>query len=215
MKKPLVKKFGISRRGGRNSALVQFLSPGSKALHFGCADHAPLIQQKLKSGTYLHQSIVDRLGASQTWGYDPTSPAIIEMRRLGFTQVTDCLSDVADNYFDFVLFPDTLEHLQNPGEVLAEIKNLDFDQLIISVPNAYSLSNRFFLSSELINSDHRSLHSPYSLSKLLSEAGFEVQTLAFADYWGWSRPIRSMIKLAFPLTREHLIVVAKKAATTN
>lgn len=109
-----------------------------------------------------------------------------------------------------MLIPDTVEHLQDPGRFLEAINKINFRRLVVTVPNAYSLDNLFFMLSESINSDHRTLHSPYSLSKLLFEAGYEVRKVLMADYWGPKRPVRSLIKYMFPLTREHLIIEVTK-----
>ena len=207
---PHSRPFGLTR-GGRNTALIDLLGKEGKVLHFGCADHAPLIQTKLENGVYFHQLLKEAVGESNLWGYDPNLEGVAEMRRLGFGQVVESLEALREESFDTILFPDTLEHLQNPGLVLDEIKQLEFRTLIVSVPNAYSLSNRFFFGSEVINSDHRTLHSAYSLSKLLAEAGFVLTSLTFADFWGWSKPLTSFMKLSFPMTREHLIAVFEKA----
>ena len=198
---------------GRNASLLKTFSRSASVLHIGCADHAPLIESKMKSGTYLHSLIQSRLTSGLLWGLDSSELALKEMRRLGFENVTSSWDKLSSINFDVALLPDTIEHLQDPGGFLLDFRNkLSFHHLVVSVPNAYSLSNRFFMRSELINSDHRTLHSPFSLSKLLFESGFEVSALAFADHGGISKPLRTILKWRFPLLREHLIVLASRTS---
>ena len=60
-----------------------------------------------------------------------------------------------------------------------------FDNIIITVPNAFWLQNlRFaFRTREGINTDHRHWFSPFTLLKHLRTAGFMATDIFFADYW--------------------------------
>lgn len=202
------RRFGLFRRGGRNAALLT-LASGRKLLHIGCVDHPPLIEAKIAAGQYLHKLLVDKNRDNVVYGLDNNVQGLRVMKEMGFKNLFSNFSELQGLSFDTVLIPDTIEHLQNPGQFLDSVKALSFEKIIVSVPNAYSLENRLFLRSESINSDHRTLYSPYSLCKLLTESGFKVTRVALADYWGPRRPIRAILKYLFPLTREHLIVEAK------
>ena len=201
-------RLGLSRKGGRNAALLA-LSNGRKLLHMGCVDHPPLIGAKIEAGQYLHKLLVDHVADGTVYGLDNNTEGLRIMEDLGFENLYSNLEKLKDVSFETVLIPDTIEHLQNPGQFLEEVRSLTFQRVVLSVPNAYSLENRLFFRSESINSDHRTLHSPYSFCKLLTESGFEVTRVILADYWGPKRPLRALIKFLFPLTREHLIVEAK------
>ena len=205
---PQSQRLGLSRKGGRNAALLA-LSNGRKLLHIGCVDHPPLIEAKIEAGQYLHKLLVEHAAEGLVYGLDNNTEGLRIMEAMGFGNLYSQLQEIKDLNFDTVLIPDTIEHLQNPGQFLEEVRSLTFQRLVLSVPNAYSLENRLFFRRESINSDHRTLHSPYSLCKLLTESGFEVTRVVLADYWGPKRPVRALLKYLFPLTREHLIVEAK------
>lgn len=205
------KRGGLSRRGGRNSAILELVGSGERVLHIGCADHPPLIPSKIAAGSYLHQLIAERVSEGQLWGLDSNLEGLEVMTKLGYENLVSDLESVKQLEFEKVLLPDTLEHLQNPGDFLSSLTHVKFKELVVTVPNAYSLGNRFFFRGETINSDHRSLHSPYSLSRLLVESGFCVNSVSLADYWGFRQPLRSLVKFLFPITREHLIITASIA----
>lgn len=74
--------------------------------------------------------------------------------------------------FDYVTCLDVLEHLEEPGNILKEIKNLmaPGGRLIVSVPNWYD----FIVSRILrLNKYHLHAHTPWGWMKILKNAGFK------------------------------------------
>jgi hypothetical protein len=86
---------------------------------------------------------------------------------------------------------EVLEHLGNPADFLASVRKSYRNccrRLLVTVPNALRLENGVFalLSREVINSDHRCWYSPYTLAKVLTEAGFHVTEVSLVT----AHPVR-------------------------
>lgn len=78
---------------------------------------------------------------------------------------------------EIVVCGEVLEHLSNPGNLLARIRRSHNCPLIATVPNAYSRIAQLHLRSgyENVNRDHVAWHSPQTLKVLLARAGYEVR----------------------------------------
>ena len=88
--------------------------------------------------------------------------------------------------FDYAILGEVLEHVDNPVLFIASIIDSyreNIDRLIITVPNAFSSWHNKMAKKgiECINSDHRYVFTPYTLTKVLNEAGMEVEEIVFAD----------------------------------
>lgn len=98
---------------------------------------------------------------------------------------------------EFVLCGEVLEHLANPGRLLAQLKDYGLP-VIITVPNAHSESSRQMLVKkgiENVNREHVAWYSYRTLLTLVERYGFEVEDF----FWYHGRP----------LTAEGLIFVVR------
>lgn len=75
--------------------------------------------------------------------------------------------------FDYVTCIDVLEHLEEPGKALREIKKLmvPSGRLIVSVPNWYDIIVSRILK---LNKYHLHAHSPWGWTGILKKAGFKI-----------------------------------------
>jgi 2-polyprenyl-3-methyl-5-hydroxy-6-metoxy-1,4-benzoquinol methylase len=88
------------------------------------------------------------------------------------------------NYFDFILFMDVLEHLDDPWDVLKKIKVYlkDGGLVVISVPNIANWAIRWNLlfgnfkygTRGILDKTHLRFFNEKSAKKLLEDAGFEI-----------------------------------------
>lgn len=174
----------ISHPQARGDMLVQWATD-RRVLHVGFADHAPLIANRVAAGSWLHANLTRR--ANTCLGIDINPQAVAIARGLGFENVRelDVFSDaapavMASGAFDLVLVPDVIEHLPNPAAFLRRLAQcLPEAEFVVSVPNALSLRNSLqaLRGLERINTDHRAWFSPFTLLKVLADAGLQSQSL--------------------------------------
>src|SRR5258706_11279749 len=114
------------------------------------------------------------------------------------------IPEISDKTWDFAILGELLEHIDNPVSYLREIRQKyqhAIEKIILTVPNV--LTEQSFAaarrSSELINSDHRYWFSPYTIAKVMLQAGMELDEIFFAN----------RIKLSFTgLVRKKLITLS-------
>lgn len=201
-------KFNVpkSELHERNTLLTK-LAAAKNVLHLGCADHIELINKKREQGSYLHDLLVK--SARFVVGADVNKPALAQMRKLGIENLYQVDDVPKELHFDLVLVPDVIEHIGNVNQFLIGLKKYDCS-IVITTPNAYRLANRMQFKGELVNTDHKYWFSPYTLSKSIYDAGFEIQGFYYTDSLSLRQPIRSMLKMIYPITRDGLCVIIKK-----
>ncbi len=168
----------------RGDWLVQSVAQ-RRVLHVGFADHVPLIAQRVANGSWLHARV--SRSASACLGIDINLNAVQVARSFGFDNVqhldvfsTGALAQLPSWGFDLVLVPDVIEHLSDPAAFLRRLRVcLPQAQFLVSVPNGLSLRNAWntMRGHERVNTDHRAWFSPFTLLKVLTDAGFECDAL--------------------------------------
>jgi 2-polyprenyl-3-methyl-5-hydroxy-6-metoxy-1,4-benzoquinol methylase len=174
---------------------------GKVVLHLGCVDY-PLLDERLLTNQLLHQKLVQ--SAKSVWGVDLDEAGIRRLTaecRIDKLLVADAehLETVAGRIEqpEIVVAGEILEHVNNPGLVLAGIRNLlqPGGELLITVPNALAMRIwvHTFRHRENIHPDHVVYFSPYTISNLVSRFGFRVTRL----WWYWypsTRPTVNVVK---------------------
>ncbi|WP_081472064.1 glycosyltransferase [Rhodothermus marinus] len=197
--------------------LLKDLVKGQAILDVGCADHAPLIEQKLQQGRWLHAELA-RV-ARRCVGLDVDEEAIAVAQRLGYpiyrhNVLTDPVPDeVKAEHWDYMVLGEVLEHIDNPVAFLQQIHEKYrglVDRLILTVPNALKWLNQQAARQhlEIINSDHRFWFTPYTLSKVVCEAGFEVERFCFAQGPGSLDGRTIDLLQRYPALRDHIVLIA-------
>jgi hypothetical protein len=200
-------RFSVDRSPviSREHLLVS-LTKNKSVIHLGCADHIDLINEKRRSGRYLHDLVT--ASASRVVGIDTNAAALEQMRRIGITDLY-APGDFKDHgRFDVLLVPDVIEHVPNVAKFLTGLRAYNVEEWIITSPNAFRLANRRLFSQEIINTDHRYWFSPYTLTKVLYESGFAIRGFYYTDQLSYRHPISSYLKWRYPLCRDGLAVTA-------
>lgn len=172
--------------------VIYDLCRGKKVLHLGCTDHLPTIDYKIKRGTYLHQQL--SFTASKCLGIDINEEAANHLKTYGIDNVliADITkpgnSSILDEQWDYLLMGEMLEHVDNPVDFLRRIGEnygSSIDKVIITVPNAFGwihMMQALQQGREWVNSDHRYWFTPYTLSKVVHQAGMDIDDLVMCLY---------------------------------
>ena len=167
------------------------MSRGRKVVHLGCLDHQPLIADKIARGQWLHKELTDV--ASSCIGVDIDEEALRYVEEnFGYKNIvlgnftTDKFDAIVNNKWDYAILGELLEHIDNPVQFLSSIRtNYSgiIDRIVVTVPNAWTrITMRMAKSSiEMINSDHRYWFTPYTLAKVLYQAGMTTEEVKFAN----------------------------------
>lgn len=197
------------------------LSRNKKILHIGCVDHLALIDDKIKSGRWLHKKLID--SADICFGIDINKEGITYLQdkyNINNLYALDIISgEVPEKIlkfkFDYIFLPDVIEHIGNPVNFLKNIRKKfkhNAEKIILTTPNGFGWDNfiNTFKNKEIINTDHRFWFTPYTLSKVVVDAGFNINKLDYVEHGKLSRkkPIKKMIVSYFRPFRDTLIMEA-------
>ncbi len=188
-----------------------------KVIHIGFADHIDLIKKKIDSGLWLHKILIDT--SEECYGIDIDFKAVEYVKENFGIDNVFCLDVVKDEipeqimnkHFDLLILGEVIEHIGNPVEFLSTIRKKFkpiVNQIVITTPNAFSAINLSYAqrNSEIINSDHRFWFTPYTLSKILTDAGYKVSFIELVESYNPTENISLIEKIG--LLRDTIIVVA-------
>ena len=149
-------------------------------LHLGATD-APFTKKSIESDVFLHFKLMQI--SKEIIGIDLSIDMIKwlkdnhDITNIKYGNI-EVYTDYPDQKFDVIIAGEILEHLSNPGKALDCLHSIATakTQLIITVPNAYSLKGflRAVAKHELVHQDHTSFYSLYTLKNLLYRHGFQV-----------------------------------------
>ena len=187
-------------------AMLCDMFKGKRVIHVGCVDHnIEMISAKIGRRKWLHAELLkvcDRVA-----GVDINRAGIESIKNeLGIDDV-HCLDMTSDDLgllegeaWDTILLGELIEHIDNPVQFLTDLRTNTAglcENVILTTPNGLhtgSVMNRM-AGREGINSDHRYLFTPYTLTKVLSLAGYETTRITTCRNGIVKR--RSFLKNAF------------------
>lgn len=151
----------------RVPVLSQLLA-GKRVLHVGYADW-PITDPSQN----LHVQL-DGVCA-QLDGIDPNDDAATVLRPLVRGRLLTDWADVTDSY-DVVLVPEVLEHVADMGEFFTQLDSVDFETILITVPDAFSCRARHFeyddsseVFTEVVHPDHNVWFTPYTFYNVITK----------------------------------------------
>lgn len=201
-------RFDLGNEGPalrRFERLIQ-LCRGQRVLHVGCCDHLDLIREKVVQDVYLHQHLC-RV-AQHCVGVDTNAKGVAMLHELGFAEVY-LPDEVPDQEFDICLLADVIEHVGDVVSFLRSMRRYRFRQIVVVTPNLFRLRN-WISSGELVNTDHRYWFSPFTLCKVLVDAGYQPQAveLCHGDHVTWRGGLLAKLLNRMPKYRDTLLVSA-------
>jgi 2-polyprenyl-3-methyl-5-hydroxy-6-metoxy-1,4-benzoquinol methylase len=144
---------------------------------------------------HLHEAIA--LVAKEHWGVDHPSNNDGRSRPGVFYIDLDQRPEVPNRNIDIIVCGEVIEHLSNPGRLLAAI-HAEYPgvPLIVTVPNAFSEIARSHMKHGTINVhfDHVAWYCPQTLKTLLGRAGYRIAEMHW--YNGQPRFAEGIIAVA-------------------
>lgn len=202
--------------------LLSRLVRGKKIIHVGCVDHDPsLVDHKIARGKWLHKVLCEE--AKRCMGVDINAEGIRYLKEnLGYADVAKLditsqeVGPLLEEKWDYMLLPEVLEHIGNPVDFLSKIRsNLaeNVEWLLITVPNAFMHENPRLSAKgqEAINTDHRFWFTPYTLAKIVQDAGYGIERLWFCKS-GHVRKrsfLRNWFYARHPMLRSNIVLLAR------
>ena len=176
--------------------VLQDLARNKNIVHIGFVDHSiRKLNTKIKYNKWLHKLLVE--SAQRCVGVDIVSEPVAYVRDvLGYSDVftgdilTDELPEVMQRSWDAIFLPEVIEHLPNPVNFLTRLRSRfqnSAPQLIVSTPNTLSPEFNPTTQTEIINSDHCYLFSPYTLARIGHLAGYQVENITMCMDYAISR----------------------------
>jgi hypothetical protein len=173
-------------------------------IHYGCADW-PIYNQNLNLH-YELSKIIDNLD-----GYDTNKQTIDMMIDSGLFKKDSLFSEIPDKKYDFLLIPETIEHVNNvSGFLHSTLKNIHSNtEILITAPNAFVESQfnanidqtDFYFES--VHPDHNYWFSIYTLPNVIEKSFNEIDIKTTFNDIGFLEK-KSMIYVLFTLNVEDL-----------
>lgn len=170
---------------------VVSITQNKRVVHIGCADHLPLIEEKIKKNKWLHKLLIEN--TEKCIGIDINREAIDYMTHKLNIDNLHCLDimnddiDLADDEtWDYVILGELIEHVDNPVIFLQTIREKfrrKAKKILITAPNVLNIfcANYIRKNIEYINTDHRYWFTPYTLTKTAAMSGFANCEISFAE----------------------------------
>jgi len=168
------------------------LTEDKSVLHLGCTDHLSIIEKKIEKGIYFHRQL--NCVAGKCLGIDINNETVQYLERHGVDNIIVAditqpgIKEIANNKWDYLLMAEVLEHINDPVDFLKciakEYRN-NIMNIIITVPNAFGLihmNHALINGCESINTDHRYWFTPYTICKIVHEAGLIIDDLIMCLY---------------------------------
>ena len=189
-------KFAFDRIDSHYFSRTEFLlniAREKNIIHVGFVDpDIDSIQKKINKNKWLH-SVLDQV-ATRCFGVDILEDEVDFVRHnlgfddVGVADITAAIPQQArGTHWDYLMIPEVLEHIDNPVAFLSGIKKVwtgHAKKIVITVPNAFTPSNYRFARRkvEKINTDHRFWFTPYTLAKVVMQAGLRVDPIVMCHH---------------------------------
>lgn len=147
---------------------------------------------ELGCGTGKFSKLIKDKFSAECWGIElnpnASKEAAKKLHKVINADITVCLNQIPDAYFDCIVLNDVIEHLADPYSLLINLKSKLTSEgvLVLSVPNVRYWRNVMRLSlfgewkyteSGILDSTHLRFFTYKSLKKMFPALGFEVLTL--------------------------------------
>ena len=183
---------------------LDFIPEGARILEVGC-------------GTGHFRELI-RCKSNEYWGIEPFKIAAIEAKtRLDKVFVgtyDEVKKQIPDQYFDYIICLDVVEHMEDPWNFVLEVKNKlkNSGSIISSIPNfryVVNLSNLLikrtfkYVDAGILDRTHLRFYTEKSITDLYEEANYRIKIHIGINKYCFNTRSFSMILLSitFPLLK--------------
>jgi hypothetical protein len=181
---------------GRQEFVVAY-AKGKDVLHLGCVDEG-MIEIKQRRGLWLHERLSQV--ANSLWGVDIDNVGLEQMRSQGYANLfaadienLSAVPQVFQKNFDLLLLSEVLEHLDNPGRFLSNLKPLfgPETEMLVTVPNSTSLANLLenWRGVELVHPDHNYWFSLHTVQALFNKYSYNADCVGVYSHYDYRRSL--------------------------
>jgi 2-polyprenyl-3-methyl-5-hydroxy-6-metoxy-1,4-benzoquinol methylase len=187
--------FQFDLRVKNRDIILLNLIKDKNIIHVGCVDHLDILESKISAGTWLHGILMK--SAKRCLGVDINKEGITYLRDhynipdlVVGNLFNEQIKEIDEDDWDYILFPEVIEHIPDAVGFLSSIHkkySRNIKKIIVTVPNlyAYSLFKDASKNIETINTDHRYWFSPYTILKILHDAGIQTEDIFLINgFWG-------------------------------
>jgi 2-polyprenyl-3-methyl-5-hydroxy-6-metoxy-1,4-benzoquinol methylase len=200
---------------------------GRRVLHLGCTD-APFTQERLQQGTAVHCALEE--AAAEITGVDIDVKGLQLLKRhcprsmfVRWNVEELPPRELANQRFDIIICADMIEHVSNPGLMMANIRDLLMPdgEFIITTINAFAFKPfaRALFKREAVHPDHIVYYSFATLKHLCERYNYVIDNQHFMFLYPFrSRLITSIQGPAyrlFPAAAEGIAVVGRADGPTR
>ena len=173
----------------KNDVILDLIKD-KNVLHIGACD-SPYSKERCLNGSLLHCQI-NTVG-NKVVGLDIDRNSIKDLRDLGIDNIFygNIVDDVYEidlqaHSFDYIIMGDVIEHLDNPGFALTNIRKMMTERMnvIITVPNcfSYNVIKNLINQDEDVHPDHVFWTSKATMEKMLKNQGFQIIKFQYCFY---------------------------------
>ncbi|MBC3757761.1 hypothetical protein H7U19_05055 [Hyunsoonleella sp. SJ7] len=144
------------------------LCKGKNVLHFGCTDW-PIFRPEKN----LHIQLSEV--TAKLHGFDIDLEGIENLKQYVDQEYFSKFSEIPDFNYDVCLIPETIEHVDNVKDFLANLSAVKADKFLITAPNCFTpihldrnyRGKDYFI--EVVHPDHNCWYSPYTLKNQIQK----------------------------------------------
>lgn len=201
----------------RFEIIQDHVRPDRAVMDLGCVDSRPARHDAASRIEYKVNLLHKRLAEinKEVLGVDIDPDGVKVLNEQGYhTIVADVETMDLGKQFDTIIAGEIIEHLENPGRFLRNMRRhlKDDGVIIVSTPNPFYVGSAWKIwryGKPAVHEDHMGWQDPTTLAQLFRRTGFE----PFEGYWVQPRsnPIKTWKRFVRPYFSHTFMMLARRS----